>query len=76
MATLQREPGSRPIKLIGFCRITLALNRTAAAENFDEPLRLDMMDGVSEGSKLDNFAVLSDWNEHEGSNSLVKDRNR
>jgi histidyl-tRNA synthetase len=53
--------------------ITLALNRVTAAQNFDEPLRLDMQDGVSEGSKLDNFAVLSDWNEHEGSNSLVKE---
>ena len=53
--------------------ITLALNRTASVESFDEPLRSDMQDGVSTGSKLDNFAVLDDWNEREGSNSLVKE---
>src|ERR1043166_576632 len=51
--------------------ITLALNRVTSADAFPEPLRSDMQDGASTGVKIDSFAVLSDWNEKEGGNSLV-----
>src|ERR1043166_7692921 len=53
--------------------ITLALNRVTSADAFPEPLRSDMQDGASTGVKIDSFAVLSDWNEKEGGNSLVRE---
>jgi histidyl-tRNA synthetase len=53
--------------------ITLVLNRVVPADSIDESLRDDMQDGASRGNKIDNFAVLDDWSEHEGNNALVRE---
>jgi histidyl-tRNA synthetase len=53
--------------------ITLVLNRVVPASSIDGAMLEDMQDGASKGSKIDNFAVLDDWAEHEGANALVRE---
>ena len=50
---------------------TLAFSRVVAADQFDETIRADMQDGLSDGTKISNFALLEDWLTNSNENALI-----
>jgi histidyl-tRNA synthetase len=54
--------------------ITLdTVKRVTRADEFEQPLRDNLLNAASLENKVDNFALLEDWEEHEGSNPLVRE---